>query len=129
MKIILLLLMLGVFAKSPYDAKVTKIYDADTYTCDIELGLDIVLHNQKIRLLNINAPEMRGLEKLEGKLARDYVRNLIFSTADSAVILDITGKGKYGRWIANVWIETKDTLMLINQHLVDQKYAVKKIYK
>ena len=126
--LVLLMIIVVTYSKSPYDAKVVKIYDADTFTCDIELGLDIVLKKQKIRLSDIDAPEMRGLEKLEGKLARDYIRNVIFNEQDSLVILDIFGKGKYGRWIANVWITSDTGMVCVNKMLVQNNYAVEKKY-
>ena len=49
-----------------YRAFVRKIYDGDTITVDIDLGFDIILHKQKIRLLRINAPEVRGEQREEG---------------------------------------------------------------
>ena len=43
-----------------YRAFVRKVYDGDTITVDIDLGFDVVLKAQKIRLVRINAPEVRG---------------------------------------------------------------------
>ena len=42
-----------------YKSKVTKIVDGDTIKCDIDLGFDIVLSNQTIRLYGIDTPESR----------------------------------------------------------------------
>ena len=46
-----------------YRATVTSVYDGDTCTVDLDLGLSITLHKQKIRLHRINAPELRGRSK------------------------------------------------------------------
>ena len=43
-----------------YRAFVTKVYDGDTITVDIDLGFGVQLKKQSIRLSGINAPEVRG---------------------------------------------------------------------
>ena len=60
-----------------YRAFVRKIYDGDTITVDIDLGFDVVLKDQKIRLVRINAPEVRGKERPEGLKSRDALRSKI----------------------------------------------------
>ena len=60
-----------------YKARCTSVYDGDSVTLDIELGFNIVMHNQKIRLLGINTPEVRGSDRLDGLIARDRLRELI----------------------------------------------------
>jgi micrococcal nuclease len=60
-----------------YKALVTKVYDGDTITVDIELGFGVFLHKQSLRLAYINTPEVRGAEKPEGIISRDRVRELI----------------------------------------------------
>ena len=60
-----------------YCAKVVSVYDGDTITVDIDLGFGIVLKKQKLRLLGINTPEVRGEEKILGKKVRDLVREKI----------------------------------------------------
>lgn len=57
-----------------YRAFVRKVYDGDTVTVDIDLGFDVVLQKQKIRLLRINAPEVRGEQRQEGLKSRDALR-------------------------------------------------------
>ena len=60
-----------------YRAYVRKIYDGDTITVDIDLGFGVVLHNQKVRLVRINAPELRGEQREKGLVSRDALRNKI----------------------------------------------------
>ena len=57
-----------------YRAFVRRVYDGDTVTVDIDLGFDVVLRNQKIRLVRINAPEVRGVQRPEGLKSRDALR-------------------------------------------------------
>ena len=102
-----------------YRAKVIKVYDGDTVTVDIELGFNIVLHKQKIRLIGINTPEVRGPEKKEGIISRDALRKRILN---KKVILKTykDKKGKYGRWLGEIWIDDES----INDWLLTEGYAV-----
>ena len=43
-----------------YRAIVKKVYDADTITVDIDLGFGVWLFKQSIRLLHVDALEIRG---------------------------------------------------------------------
>jgi len=87
-----------------YRAYVRKIYDGDTITVDIDLGFDIILHKQKIRLTKINAPEVRGPEREVGLKSRDALREKI---GNKWVVLKTAQdkKGKYGRWLGELWID------------------------
>ena len=42
-----------------YHAKVNKIIDGDTVNVDLDLGFNIILSNQSVRLLGIDTPESR----------------------------------------------------------------------
>jgi micrococcal nuclease len=100
-----------------YRATVQSVYDGDTCTVDIDLGLGIWVRGEKVRLYGINAPEVRGDERPAGLLSRDFLRELI----DGKEVLIRTlmdKKGKYGRYIAEVfveqdgaWINTSDALV------------------
>jgi micrococcal nuclease len=60
-----------------YQAIVKSVYDGDTCTADIDLGLNLWIHDEKIRLFGINAPEIRGAEKADGLKSRDFLREKI----------------------------------------------------
>jgi len=87
-----------------YRAYVRRIYDGDTITVDIDLGFDIILHKQKIRLTKINAPEMRGPQRPDGIKSRDALRQKI---GNKWVVLKTVQdkKGKYGRWLREIWAD------------------------
>ena len=57
-----------------YSAYVTKVYDGDTVTVDIDLGFGVLLRKQRLRLLGINAPEVRGTSRTQGLASRDFLR-------------------------------------------------------
>ena len=108
-----------------YRAKVISVYDADTMRVDIDLGFGVWLKNQSLRWLGIDAWEVRGEEREDGLVARDRVRELIL---DKEVILKTykDSKGKYGRWLAEVY--TSSTVLLewensINQQLINEGHA------
>ena len=106
-----------------YKAIVTSVYDGDTCTVDIDLGLHTWLKGEKLRLNRINAPEMRGTEKAKGKLSRDYLRSKILK---KEIILETIKdkKGKYGRYLAEVWLQKNGkNYENINDLLVKKGYA------
>ena len=87
-----------------YKAKVVRVYDGDTIRADIDLGLNLWVHNESLRLHRINAPEMRGPDKLAGKASRDFLREKI---ARKEILIETIKdkKGKYGRFIAEIWLQ------------------------
>ena len=107
-----------------YRADVISVYDGDTCTMNIDLGLGTWLHKEKIRLARINAPELRGDERPEGLRARDFLRDKI----DGKQVLISTlkdKKGKYGRYIADIWIAgSNDDYINVNDELVNAGHAV-----
>lgn len=110
-----------------YKAKVMSVYDGDTIRVDIDLGLKTWIKNESIRLSRINAPEVRGSEKVKGIKSRDYLRKLILKK--EIIIKTIKDKkGKYGRYLGEIWIEKNRQCININDLLVTKGYAVYKEY-
>ena len=87
-----------------YDAVVVSVYDGDTVTLDIDLGLGSWLHKQKFRIHGIDAPEIRGEEREEGLIARDWVRSWLPKGEKIVVRTRKDKKGKYGRWVAEIFV-------------------------
>ena len=110
-----------------YRALITAAYDGDTVTAEIDLGLKTVVKGEKLRLHRINAPEMRGEDKVAGKASRDWLRSRILG---KAVIIETfkDKRGKYGRYIAEIWLPENDGYTNINDELVAQGHAVYKEY-
>ncbi len=86
-----------------YRALVVSVYDGDTCNVDIDLGLGVWKRSEKLRLARINAPELRGAEREEGLVARDYLRSIVL---DREILLQtiLDKKGKFGRYLAELWI-------------------------
>ena len=89
-----------------YKAIVTSVYDGDTCTVDIDLGLSVWLRGEKLRLNRINAPELRGIEKPKGILSRDFLKQIIEGKEITIETIK-DKKGKYGRYLAEIWIKDK----------------------
>lgn len=105
-----------------YRAHCTRAYDADTITVDVDLGMHVTLHGITLRLSRINAPEVRGEERPEGLAARDFLRPLVVDR--DVLIQTFKDKvGKYGRYIAEVWVELDEGLVNISDHLVANGHA------
>lgn len=111
-----------------YRAVIKSVYDGDTCTADIDLGLHIWAHDEKLRLYGINAPELRGDERPEGLKARDYLRSMI--DGREVMIQTIKDKkGKYGRYLARIWLKDEaGNWADVNKQMVDAGHAVYKEY-
>jgi micrococcal nuclease len=111
-----------------YRAMVVYIYDGDTCTVDIDLGLNTWVRGEKLRLYRINAPELRGAERPEGLKSRDFLREQI--DGEKVVIQTIKDKkGKYGRYLAEIWrVSVEGEAININDLMVEKGFAVYKEY-
>ena len=111
-----------------YRATVVSVYDGDTCTVDIDLGLNTWVRGEKLRLYRINAPELRGVERPEGLKSRDFLREQI--DGKKIIIQTIKDKkGKFGRYLAEVWLPVADGEMInINDLLVEKGFAEFKDY-
>ena len=105
-----------------YRATVTSVYDGDTCTVDLDLGLSITLHKQKICLNRINAPELRGRSQRRGRAARDFLRGVI---QEKEVLLQTIKdrKGKYGRYLGEIWLKQGRRMVNVNDLLVTEGHA------
>lgn len=100
-----------------YKAKVISVYDGDTCKIIADLGFG-VSKKMTIRLYGINTPELRGEEREQGLISRDYVRELILN---KEVIIETQKDktGKYGRYLATIYIDGIN----LNEKLVTEGYA------
>jgi micrococcal nuclease len=103
-----------------YKAKVISVYDGDTIRADIDLGFGVWLHNQKIRLLGIDTPEIRSEEREEGLKVKKIVEDMILNK-DVMLISHKDKQGKYGRWLAEIIINCAN----LNFWLLENNYAKK----
>lgn len=63
-----------------YHAKVINVVDGDTIVVDIDLGFNVVLSNQSVRLLGVDTPESRTSDKIEkvfGLASKEYAKEFV----------------------------------------------------
>ena len=106
-----------------YKAIVVRVYDGDTITVDIDLGFKFLRQSMKIRLFGINTPEVRGKEREEGLISRDWLRDRILGK--EVIIKTMKDKtGKYGRYLGIVYLDDIN----INDELVANNLAEVNFY-
>ena len=116
-----------------YHAKVVEVVDGDTIVIDIDLGFDIKLTNQKVRLLGVDTPESRTSDKIEkvfGLASKDFVKEFVKECKDTVIIrthlsddVDGNGREKFGRLLGE--IVNPETRKVLNEELISNNYAVK----
>ena len=86
-----------------YRCKVNRVVDGDTVDVDIELGFNIVLTDERVRIMGIDTPESRTsdeVEKLFGKASKHRLQELLGDVAILRTQVEKDGddaKGKFGR--------------------------------
>lgn len=101
-----------------YNATVTKVYDGDSITVDIDLGFGIIKKDTKIRLAGIDTPEIRGEEREHGLIVKNWLSEKILNKKIKInTIKDCTGK--YGRYIAYIYLDDIN----LNEVLINEGMA------
>ena len=104
--------------------KIHRVYDGDTIIVDLDVGFGIYT-KQKLRLSNINAPELRGATLKEARVSRDFLKTSLENALNSKKSIIIKTKkdrkGKYGRYLAEIFIDN----ISINEEMITLGYAVR----
>lgn len=98
-----------------------RVYDGDTVKVDVlELGFNIIITKQSIRMEGIDTPELRGSAPYEKALAYQS-RDLLKSILEEAEVISFTSRkrGKFGRLIGRIYADGKD----VNQMMIDSGLA------
>lgn len=109
-----------------YKAKILKVLDGDTVDIDLDLGFNVVLANQRVRMAGIDTPESRTAnteEKVRGQLSKKKLAEKlpVGSVIKIQTKRDDGNDDKFGR-ILGVFILEDGTNL--NQWLIDNNYAV-----
>lgn len=111
------------FFMHEYKAKVTKVIDGDTIRCDIDLGFDIVMTNQTIRLYGIDTPESRTKdleEKFYGNLSKDFLNDYCPKGSFITLRTHLDEKGKFGRILGELIVNKVN----LNEQMIENGLAV-----
>jgi len=103
-----------------YQAEIERVVDGDTVDVTLDLGFDVKLHKQRVRLHGIDTPESRTRNLAEKKLglaAKERLKELCVGTFKVKSL----GKGKYGRVLGIPYTEDGQDIC---QMLIDEGHAV-----
>lgn len=110
-----------------YNAIIKRVVDGDTVDVDIDLGFDVVLTNQRIRLYGMDTPESRTrdpIEKVFGKMAKEFLEEKLGETCTLRSKVD--KRGKFGRILGEfvVYDHNEDREMTVNEIMIRDNLAV-----
>ena len=113
-------------AKKPasfeYNGTLVKVLDGDTIDAYIDLGFDLKI-KKRIRYMGIDTWESRTRdkeEKVKGLAAK--ARNKELLEAGTFKIVSY-GTGKFGRVLGEVFVQTDDGLVSVNETLISEGHA------
>ena len=112
-----------------YRCKVVKVIDGDTVDVDIDLGFDIMLRDERVRIMGIDTPESRTRDKVEKKFglaSKARLKELIGGKSGPILKTQINRKGedmrgKFGRILGDF---VTDNGRLDTDILVEEGHAV-----
>jgi micrococcal nuclease len=108
-----------------YSAKVTSVYDGDTFDAVVDMGFSTSV-NIKVRMLGIDTAEIKSKDpeqKEKAIAARDFLRSVIL---DKKIIIRTAGMEKYGRWLGEIWElpkEGEEVTESINDQMIKLGHA------
>ena len=119
--------------KNEYDITIVKVVDGDTVDVDIDLGFNIVLRDERVRIIGIDTPESRtsdSIEKLFGLAAKKFVQEMLPKGSKQTLVTEKAGddaKGKFGRILGKfrVYDGKKDRWCYMGDIMVDIGHAVR----
>jgi endonuclease YncB( thermonuclease family) len=101
---------------------VIKVYDGDTITIASKLPyFDSLLYRFSVRLNGIDCPEIKGKDEIEKKCAQIAKQELTNLIMHKVVTLKNVGTEKYGRILADVYLDD----LHLNKYMLDKRLAVK----
>ena len=103
-----------------YNATLDRIIGGDTFDCILDLGFNVKLHKQRVRLSGIDTPESRTRDLAEKKLGLAAKARLSELCHGNFKVKSL-GKGKYGRILGIPYTEDGKDICKI---LIDEGHAV-----
>ena len=114
--------------KNEYDVDIVRVVDGDTVDVDIHLGFNVVLRNERVRIVGIDTPESRTsdpVEKVFGLAAKNRVCELLSESQTKLVTTENTKgedmRGKFGRVLGDFRVNNGK---LLTETLVEEGHAV-----
>lgn len=124
-----MLIVSSLRAYSQWQIDVVDVYDGDTITANIHLPFNVTLSNQKIRLLYINATELKGVDEKSKQIAiksKEYLQELLKETP---IYLYTDAKQPERDSFGRILGILKTKTITINKKMIEQGHAVKYVPK
>lgn len=109
-----------------YKCRINKVLDGDTVDIDLDLGFNIVLANQRVRMLGVDTPESRTAnkeEKVRGTLSKKKLGEKLptGSWVKINTQRDDGNDDKFGRILGEFILDDGTN---VNKWLIENNYAV-----
>ena len=105
-----------------YKAIVIKVIDGDTVDVDLDLGFDVMLKKERVRIMGIDTPESRTRDKEEKKFGLASKARLKELLGKDTVLVcqKYDAKGKFGRILGDFLCKGRalSIVMVDNHHAV-----------
>ena len=115
-----------------YSCRIVRVVDGDTVDVDIDLGFDLWLKKQRIRLYGVDTPESRTRdleEKKYGFAAKDFVEKYLPVDSKQTLRTRLDDRGKFGRILGEFVVqqewEGQTISSTVNDQLIRQHHGVK----
>ena len=112
-----------------YKCTILRVVDGDTVDIDIDLGFNIWVRRERVRIVGIDTPESRTTDKVEkifGEASKAKVKELL-PIGSTQILKTVKGtdgtdtKGKFGRILGDFILDDK----LLSEIMIEEGYAVK----
>lgn len=106
-----------------YKCSVVRVVDGDTLICKIDNGFHST-QMERLRLLNVDTPEMVGSTRAKGIEAKTFTQSWIDMNSNFTefpFIVHTIKTDSFGRYLAVIWNSNGDSLNdAINQYLTNK---------
>lgn len=89
---------------------IDRVVDGDTVYLTIDLGF-YVNYRVKLRIEGIDAPEIRGPERPQGMIVKEYAKELLDLHQGDLILKTTRKPDKYGRWLGDIFMEDHQTTL------------------
>lgn len=103
-------------------AQIKRIIDGDTFEVIVDCGFRRY-SVERLRLLGVNTPEVRGVQKEKGLESARFVEQLM--PVGSTIVFRSVKADSFGRWLADVFYEeTKGQYENLAERLIADGFGV-----
>jgi micrococcal nuclease len=106
-----------------YTAKVIRVIDGDSLWLEVDIGFRMSFKDN-FRLNGIDALEWNSKSENKRQKAREARDALAFLVLGKELRITTTKPGKYGRWLADLYVISDGEEIHVNDWLVKEGHAV-----